>query len=251
MKAVILAGGKGRRLRPFSVVFPKPLAPLGDVPVIEHLLRFLVRHGVDEVVLCVDYLAELLKAFLDVRSDLQRRIRVRYARDEKPGGTAGPLAAIDGLDSTFVVANGDLITDLDLGAMLDHHRKVGAKLTIATYPRRTQLPYGVIRADGDGLVRGYQEKPTLENEVSMGIYLFEPAVLRYVHRGEYLDFPDLVLRLIEAGERVARFRWEGYWMDIGNPEDYAQAQDDYAAGLGPWADPALRGFDGGSDEERS
>ena len=235
MKTVILAGGKGRRLRPFSVVFPKPLAPIGDRPVIEHLIRYLARYGVTEVVLCVDYLAELLRAFLDSRDDLRRLVTLSYVRDERPGGTAGPLAAVDGLDETFLVTNGDLVTDLDLGAMLDHHRSSGATLTVAAYARKTQLPYGLLRADENGVVHGYEEKPTLAHEVSMGIYLCEPAVLRCIPRGQYLDFPDLVLRLLAAGERVCRFRWDGYWMDIGNPDDYAQAQDDCAAGLGPWA----------------
>jgi NDP-sugar pyrophosphorylase family protein len=156
-------------------------------------------------------------------------------RDEKPGGTAGPLAAVGGLDSTFLAANGDLVTDLDVGAMLQCHRRSGAVLTIATYPRRTQLPYGLVRTDPDGVVRAYEEKPTLSNEVSMGISLYEPSVLRHIKPGEYLDFPDLVRRLLDAGERVGAFRWDGYWIDIGNPDDYARAQDDHAAGVGPWA----------------
>ncbi|MBI5502119.1 MAG: NTP transferase domain-containing protein [Deltaproteobacteria bacterium] len=240
MKAVILAGGKGRRLRPFSVIFPKPLAPIGDRPVIEHLIRYLARYGVTRVTLCVDYLSELLRAFLDSRAELRRMVEVEYVRDEQPGGTAGPIAAVAGLDSTFLVTNGDLVTDLDLAAMLAHHRAAGAVLTIAAYERRTQLPYGLIEADERGIVRGYREKPTLSNEVSMGVYLYEPAVLRHIPRGVYLDFPQLVLKLLAAGERVARFPWSGYWMDIGNPDDYAQAQDDCAAGVGPWA-----GCDGG------
>jgi NDP-sugar pyrophosphorylase family protein len=248
MKAVILAGGKGRRLRPFSVVFPKPLAPIGDSPVLEHLIRFLVRHGITELILCVDHLAELIRAFLDSRTDLLRAVTIRYVRDDRPGGTAGPLAAVDGLDSTFLTANGDLVTDLDVGAMLDRHRSTGAMLTIATYPRRTQLPYGLVRTDGDGFVCAYEEKPTLSNEVSMGIALYEPSVLRHLKRGEYLDFPDLVRRLIDAGERVAAFPWDGYWIDIGSPDDYARAQDDHAAGIGPWAgEGAPAGAGQGSD----
>ncbi len=235
MKAVILAGGRGRRLRPFSVVFPKPLAPIGDSPVIEHLIRFLVRHGLNDLVLCVDHLAELIRAFLDSRTDLLRDATIRYVRDEKPVGTAGPLAGVEGLTSTFLVANGDLVTDLDVPAMIDRHRRSGAILTIATFPRRTQLPYGLVRTDADGFVRAYEEKPTLSNEVSMGISIQEPSVLRYIPRGEYLDFPDLVQRLIGAGERIGTFRWDGYWIDIGNPDDYAQAQSDCAAGVGPWA----------------
>ena len=241
MKAVILAGGKGRRLRPFSVVFPKPLAPIGDSPILEHLIRFLVRHGVTELVLCVDHLAELIQAFLESRADLRSQVSVRYVRDEKPGGTAGPIAAIDGLTSTFLVANGDLVTDLDVGTMLEHHRARGAILTIATYARRTQLPYGLVRTDDEGLVRAYDEKPTLSHEVSMGFSMYEPEVLRYIPRGEYLDFPDLVRRLVAAGERVGTFRWDGYWIDIGNPGDYAQAQSDHEAGVGPWAAPASDG----------
>jgi len=240
MKAVILAGGKGRRLRPFSVVFPKPLAPIGDSPVLEHLIRFLARHGVTDLVLCVDHLAELIQAFLDSRTDLLRQLSIRYARDERPGGTSGPLAAVEGLTSTFLVANGDLVTDLDIGAMCEHHRQTGALLTIATYARRTQLPYGLVRTDAAGFVQAYEEKPVLSNEVSMGFSLYEPGVLRHIRRGEYLDFPDLVRRLVAAGEKVGTFRWDGYWIDIGNPGDYAQAQNDYEAGIGPWVGRAGR-----------
>lgn len=226
MKAVILAGGKGRRLAPFTVVFPKPLVPVGDRPVLEILLRRLSKYGFRDIVLSVDHLAELIMAFIQGSPSLRELVNVSYVRDEKPGGTAGPLANIPGLDETFLVTNGDVLTTLDLTQLLAFHRAQGAALTIAVHPKQVPIDLGVLTLDGDRVV-GYHEKPRLSYDVSMGIYVYEPRALSYIRPGEYLDFPDLVLRLIAAGEKVAGFRSDAYWLDIGRPEDYARAQEEF------------------------
>lgn len=226
MKAVILAGGKGRRLAPFTVVFPKPLVPVGDRPVLEILLRRLAAHGVREVILSVDHLAELIMAFIEGNPSLKELLKVRYVRDERPGGTAGPLAGIPGLDETFLVLNGDVLTTLDLTALLRHHRESGAALTIAVHRKEVPIDLGVLTLEEDRVVR-YQEKPRLFYDVSMGIYVYEPRVLRYIERGAYLDFPDLVQRLLENGEKVSGYRSDAPWLDIGRPEDYARAQEEF------------------------
>ena len=235
MKAVILAGGRGRRLAPFTVAFPKPLVPVGDRAVLEVLIRGLVASGVTEVVLSVDHLAELLMAYVEGHPSLKGLAKYRYVRDREPGGTAGPLARIEGLDETFLVTNGDLLTTLDFNALVTEHRAKGAALTIAAHKKSVKIQLGVLESDPDGALRSYREKPELHYEVSMGVYVYEPRALKHIRAGEYLDFPDLVGRLLAAGERVHTYKSDAYWLDIGNPDDYARAQEDAARGIGPAA----------------
>jgi NDP-sugar pyrophosphorylase family protein len=240
MKAVILAGGRGRRLAPFTVAFPKPLVPVGDRAVLEILIRRLAACGITEIVLSVDHLAELLMAYVEGHPTLRTLARYRFVRDREPGGTAGPLARINGLDETFLVTNGDLLTSLDFGDLLAHHKRSGAALTVAVHKKSVKLQLGVLDVGEDGTVRRYTEKPEMHYEVSMGVYVYEPRARAMIRPGEYLDFPDLVTRLLAAGERVNAYRTDAYWLDIGNPDDYARAQEDAAAGIGPAAEGATR-----------
>ncbi len=235
MKAVILAGGKGRRLAPFTVAFPKPLVPVGERAVLEILIRGLVHHGITEIVLSVDHLAELLMAYVEGHPELRTLARYRFVRDVAPGGTAGPLARIDGLDGTFLVTNGDLLTSLDFSALIAHHRASGAALTVAAHRKSVKLGLGVLDIADNGDLRAYTEKPEMHYDVSMGVYVYEPRARAAIVPGEYLDFPDLVRRLLDRGERVATYRTDAYWLDIGNPDDYARAQEDAANGIGPAA----------------
>jgi NDP-sugar pyrophosphorylase family protein len=239
LTAVILAGGKGRRLAPFTAAFPKPLVPVGDRAVLEILIRRLVEAGVEDIILAVDHLAELLMAYVEGHPALKSLARYSFVRDREPGGTAGPLARIQGLGQSgpFLVANGDVLTDLDFRALLAHHTQSGAALTIATHAKRVQLPLGVLQTSPAGDVLDYQEKPTLSYEVSMGVYVYESSSLSYIVPGEYLDFPDLVARLLRAGARVSAYQSQDYWLDIGNPDDYARAQEDASRGIGPAAVP--------------
>lgn len=225
MKAVVLAGGKGTRLLPYTTILPKPLMPIGDMPILEVLLRQMKRSGVNHVVLTVGHLASLLQAYF--KDGSQWNLDIQYSSEPKPLGTAGPIAQVPGLDKTFLVANGDVLTTLNLRKLIAFHRQKGGISTIAAHQRQVKIDLGVIQWDGDERIKGYQEKPTNEYTVSMGIYVFEPKVLEYIPAGEYLDFPDLILKLIEHGEKVYGYSFDGYWMDLGRPDDYAQANDDF------------------------
>lgn len=225
MRAVILSGGKGTRLAPYTTVLPKPLMPIGDMPILEVVLRQLKRHGVNRVTMAVGYLAELLQAFF---ADGRRLgLPIDYSIEEIPLGTVGPLTLIDGLDSTFLMMNGDILTDLDFADLIAHHRQSGAVATIASYVRDVKIDFGVIEIGDDGLLTDYIEKPTFDYRVSMGIYVFEPTILGYVARGRPMDFPDLVRLLLRKGLPVASYPFNGYWLDIGRPDDYARAIEEF------------------------
>jgi len=227
MKAVVLAGGKGTRLAPYTKILPKPLMPIGDMPILEILMRQMKRSGVDEIILTVGHLAGLLRAFFQDGKHLG--LTVRYSYEDQPLGTAGPLSLLDGLTDTFFVMNGDVLTTLDFRELLHTHRSTGAVATIATHIRNVHVDLGVIEVDGDNQIKGYIEKPTYNFQVSMGIYVFEPTVLQYIPHNQYLDFPDLVLRLIQAGERVMSYPFDGYWQDLGRQDDYEQAVQEFEA----------------------
>lgn len=221
MKAVILAGGKGKRLAPYTTVFPKPLMPIGDMPILEIVLRQLKQNGCEEVILAVGHLAELLRAFFNDGQKLG--LPVKYSVEDKPLGTAGPLSLINGLDSPFFVMNGDILTDLDFADLYRCHVESGAMATIATYNRTVKIDFGVLETDDDGCVCEYIEKPSMGYRVSMGIYVFDPAVLGYIKPDVYFDFPDLVKLLIKEGKKVISYPFSGYWLDIGRPDDYEKA----------------------------
>jgi NDP-mannose synthase len=226
MKAVILAGGKGSRLAPYTKVLPKPLMPIGeDMPILEILLRQLKRFGVEDVTLAVGHSAGLLRAFF--QDGKQLGLNISYSFEDQPLGTAGPLSLLNGLDDTFLVMNGDVLTSLRFSDLIDCHRRSGATSTIASHIKNVRIDLGVIRTNSKDEVIGYIEKPTYNFLVSMGIYVFEPRVLSYIGYGEHLDFPDLVLRLIDAGERVVGYSFDGYWMDLGRFEDYERAVKDF------------------------
>lgn len=227
MKAVILAGGKGTRLAPYTALLPKPLMPMGDMPILEVVLRQLKSYGVDRVDIAVGHLAELIRALIGDGSKLG--LDIRYSIEDKPLGTAGPLTLIDGLDETFLVMNGDILTTLDYAELVRHHKASGAAATIAMYTRHVKIDFGVLDTDENGRLRDIIEKPTKEYHVSMGIYVFEPRVLSLLKRGERRDFPDLVKDLLAAGEHVAVHPFSGYWLDIGRPDDFAQAVEEFEA----------------------
>lgn len=221
MKAVILAGGKGTRLAPYTKILPKPLMPIGDMPILEILLRQMKRAGIDEAILTVGHLSELLRAFF--QDGKRFGLKIKYSYEETPLGTAGPLSLLKDLDEVFLVSNGDVLTNLNIRSLVEYHRSHNAIATIASHSRNVNIDLGVIQSNLDNSIVGYIEKPTYKFFVSMGIYVFEPRVLSYIEYNQYLDFPDLVLKLISAGERVMCYPHEGYWMDLGRIDDYEQA----------------------------
>ncbi len=225
MKGVVLAGGKGARLAPYTKILPKPLMPIGDMPILEVILRQMRAAGITDVVLTVGHLSELLHAFFNNGSRLG--INITYSFEDKPLGTAGPIALIKDLNDTFLVTNGDVLTTLDLRELINFHKSQHAITTIAAHHRQEKIDLGVIQFNGNSQVVGYTEKPTYEFMVSMGIYVFEPQVLNYIPVGEYLDFPDLVKKMVAAGERVVGLPFDGYWQDLGRPADYERAAVDF------------------------
>jgi len=225
MKAVILAGGKGTRLAPYTRIFPKPMMPIGDKAILEILLLQMRRAGVTEVVLTVGHLAGLMRAFFQDGSQLG--LQISYSYEDHPLGTAGPLSRIEGLDETFMVCNGDVLTTLDLAELVAFHKANGGIATIASHRRQIKIDLGVIEMDAGFAITGYREKPTSEYFVSMGLYVFEPGVLKYIPHGQYLDFPDLVKTLIAEDQKVMAYSFDGYWQDLGRPDDYEQANLDF------------------------
>ena len=225
MKAVILAGGKGARLAPYTRIFPKPMMPIGDKAILEILLMQMRRAGIEEAVLAVGHLAGLMRAFFQDGAHLG--LKISYSYEETPEGTAGPLAFVKGLTETFLVANGDVLTTLDLTDLVRFHRASGAVATIASHRREVHIDLGVIETDGDHTITAYIEKPILPYLVSMGLYVFEPAALAFIPPGQYLDFPDLVRALLAAGKKVVAYPFDGYWQDLGRPDDYEQANLDF------------------------
>lgn len=225
LQAVILAGGKGTRLRPFTANFPKPLVPLGDVPVVEVLLQRLISFGITDVTMTLGHLAELMKAYFTHRPQLTSQMNLKFVQEDSPTGTAGSVTLVPDLAGTFLVMNGDLLTDLDFHALVAFHRTQQAILTIATHRRHVKIDLGVLEVDERSQVINYLEKPEKSYDVSMGIYVYDAAVLQYIPKGQRLDLPDLVLKLIAAGERVSAFTTECQWLDIGRPDDYAKAQE--------------------------
>jgi NDP-mannose synthase len=224
LRAVVLAGGRGTRLAPFTSVLPKPLMPIGDRSILEVLLKQLASHEISDVILSVGYLSHLIQAVLGDGSD--HGVRLTYVREPEELGTAAPLRLIDGLDDTFLAMNGDVLTTLDFRALVRHHRSQGNVLTIATRLRTIKIDYGVLHLGSNGSrdqVRDYDEKPEMTSNVSMGVYALEPAALRYIPEDGPFDLPDLVRELLRRGERVGAYRYGGLWYDIGRKEDYEQA----------------------------
>lgn len=226
MRAVILAGGKGTRLAPYTTVLPKPLMPIGEMPILEIVIRQLQKNGFGDITLATGYLAELLMAYCGDGSKFNTTID--YSREEQPLGTAGPIALVPNLRETFLVMNGDLLTTIDYRAMLKYHRERDALATIACYQRDVKIDLGVVHVDKDNWISDYIEKPTYHYSVSMGIYLFEPAILNYIPKGQYLDLPELVIKLMRDDKKVNVFNFDGYWLDIGRHDDYERAIEEFA-----------------------
>ena len=232
MRAVVLAGGQGARLRPYTAVLPKPLLPIGDGPVLEIIIQQLHAGGFDHITMATGYMAELIEAVLNHRraGDGTNGGTIDFVREAEPLGTAGPLAMIEDLDTPFLVMNGDVLTDLDYGKLLADHVSSGAVATIATTTRRIQVTLGILECADDrdpDRLTGYVEKPLMTYDVSMGVYCFSPAILSYIEPGLYLDLPELVLRLVEHGETVRAWRSDAYWVDLGRREDYERAISEF------------------------
>jgi NDP-sugar pyrophosphorylase family protein len=223
-QAVIMAGGKGTRLHPYSALFPKPLMPLGDMPVLELLLRRMKKAGVTDVILAVNHLSHLIKAFFGNGSELG--LRISYSKEDRPLGTAGALGnMLDDLDETFLVANGDLLTTMDLAAMARQHSETRCDASIGIFERENKIDFGLIEFDSENRLCAYREKPTNMYYVSMGVYILQrEAVRQNIALGDYQDMPSLLLNMRAAKADVRCYHDDCMWLDIGRPDDFALAQ---------------------------
>ncbi|MGZ5346028.1 MAG: sugar phosphate nucleotidyltransferase [Solirubrobacterales bacterium] len=233
MRAVILAGGQGMRLRPYTTVLPKPLVPVGDRPILELMIRQLAQEEFTRIDLSVGHLGGLIKAYFEGVA-LPEGIDLHYWWEDEPLGTAGALTMIEGLEGSFLVMNGDVLTTLRFGDLLRYHQAHDAALTIAAHRKDVKVDLGVIQSE-KRKVTGYVEKPTMRYDVSMGIYAYDERALQYIPKGRF-DFPDVVKALLAAGERVATYPDSGTWYDIGTITEHERASAEIASNPNLFAD---------------
>jgi NDP-sugar pyrophosphorylase family protein len=225
LTAVVLAGGKGRRLAPFTTNFPKPLMPIGERPILEILLERLKADGLTDVIIATGHLEELIRAYFGDGG--KWGLNIAYSREREPLGTAGPLDLIrDDLTDTFLLVNGDTLSDISFRELIRHHQESGSIATVALSRRNVFIDFGVVETDGDGRIVGWKEKPSIDYLVSTGIYVFNAKALDLLPSREFTNLPDFLLRLKAAGHRVSGYLHQGYWLDIGRPEDYERACQD-------------------------
>ena len=228
-RAVLLAGGKGTRLYPYTLTMPKPLVPISDdVPIIEIIIRQLVRYGFDHITITVNHMADMIRAFCGDGS--KWGVKIDYSMETKPLSTMGPLKLIKDLPENFLVMNGDVMTDLDFGAFYDTHVAEKNIFTISAYERDNKIDYGVLEMDESGRLVGFREKPVLHYHVSMGVYMMNRKCLDVIPEDTFYGFDHLMLELIARHTPATVKAFKGYWMDIGRPEDYETARRDYAEG---------------------
>tara|TARA_Y100000991_G_scaffold187870_1_gene153076 strand:- start:94 stop:804 length:711 start_codon:yes stop_codon:yes gene_type:complete len=220
MQAIILAGGKGSRLKPFTTNFPKPLVPIGDIPIVEIILKQLKYYGVKDVVLAVNHMADLIMAFF--KNGEKLGLNISYSVENEALGTAGPLSIIKNLNENFLVLNGDVLTTLDFKSFFDFHNKKKAVSTIATFNKEIKIDLGVLETR-DEVFDNYIEKPTYNFTVSMGIYAFNKSITKYLEKGVPLDIPDLILRLKKNNKTISCYKGNYDWLDIGRFDDYEMA----------------------------
>lgn len=224
IRAVVLAGGQGTRLAPYTSVLPKPLMPIGERSILELVLEQLADNDITDVTLCVGYLSHLIEAVLaNGRTD---GVKITYVHEQEALGTAGPLRLVEGLEDTFIMMNGDVLTTLDYTDLLRHHRRRRNLLTIATLERPIRIDYGVLKLGQNGnpnRVKHYIEKPEMRSTVSMGIYVIQPEALDYLPPSGYCDFPEFVQTLLKSGQPVGAYPFDGLWFDIGRRDDYERA----------------------------
>jgi NDP-sugar pyrophosphorylase family protein len=225
MMAIILAGGKGRRLEPFTITIPKPLLPLGDISILEIIIRQLAAVGLSHIKLTLGHMSHLFIATIGNGS--RWGVNIEYCVEEEPLGTAGPLLLLKDLDDDFLVMNGDILTTIDYKELIDVHKNHDAWATIAVSRRKVKIDFGVVKLTENGLLNNYLEKPIIPYEVSMGINVLSRKCLDFIPAGKKFDLPELILAIKRAGKRLICYKTGAYWRDIGRFDDYQQASRDF------------------------
>jgi NDP-sugar pyrophosphorylase family protein len=222
-RAIILAGGKGTRLRPYTMTLPKPLVPLGDKPILERIIEQLKGHGFTHVTITVNHMAEIIKAFFGDGS--KWGIQIDYTMENMALSTMGPLTLVEDLPSHFLVMNGDVLTDLNFSMFYDLHVKENSIFTIAAHRRSERIDYGLLHHDDNNKLIKFEEKPHYDFLVSMGVYMVSREVMEYIPSDTFFGFDHLMYRLLEVKRPATVFEYGGFWLDIGRPSDYELATE--------------------------
>lgn len=225
MQAIILAGGKGTRLKPYTTIFPKPLVPVGDFPILEIIIRQLKKYGFNEIIISTGHLAELIEAYFG--EGTRWGVDIEYVREYTPLNTAGALGLIDNLDDNFLMMNGDILTTLDYSQLFNFHLEKKGAATISLHKREAKIDYGIIEMTPEFQLNNYIEKPIYNLLVSMGINVMNIRCKEYIRKNESIGLPDLMIRMKNEGEKIYCYPSECYWLDIGRVEDYQVAQDEF------------------------
>jgi len=223
-RAVILAGGKGSRLKPYTISIPKPLVPVGDTPILEIIIKQLASYGFDHITLTINHMADIIKAFFEDGS--KWNIKIDYSLEDKPLSTMGPLKLINDLPDNFLIMNGDVLTDLNFSNFYTWHIKNKNIFTISSFIRTQKNDFGVLETDFKDRLTGFHEKPITKFNVSMGIYMANKKILDYIPENKAYGFDHLMLELIKRKKNASVKSFKGYWLDIGRPDDYEKACND-------------------------
>jgi NDP-sugar pyrophosphorylase family protein len=226
MQAVILAGGKGTRLKPYTTILPKPLVPVGDLPILDIIIRQLRYYNIKDIIISTGYLAELIEAYFGKGE--KWGVRISYLREDKSLGTAGAIKNIKNLNDNFIVMNGDTLTDLDYKKLFNFHFQHKAAASIGAVRREVVVDFGVLHIGGNNRLMRYLEKPKRFDYVSMGVNVLNKRCQKYIRSGEFLGFPDLISRMQKKGEKIYCFKNESYWLDIGRIDDFQRAQEEFS-----------------------
>jgi NDP-mannose synthase len=224
-RAIILAGGKGTRLKPYTISLPKPLVPIGEMPILEIIIRQLKFFGFDHITITINHYAEIIQAFFG--DGKKWNLKIDYSLENKPLSTMGPLTLINGLPDNFLIMNGDVLTNLDLNAFYSDHVKRKSNFTIGAYKRLDKVEYGVLHNNEKSELIKFEEKPITEYLVSMGIYMMNKNNLKHIPNNTFFGFDHLMNALIEQDILPYIYEFNGYWLDIGRPDDYEKAINDY------------------------
>lgn len=227
MRALILAGGRGRRLEPYTAILPKPLAPIGEMPIMEIIVRQLHRDGFTEVVASIGHLGELIMAYFAARP-LPRGLALSFVRETERLGTAGPLSLVAKPGESLLVVNGDVLTELRFDRIVADHEREQPAMTVAVNRRGLSIEFGVVETI-DGRVSTIREKPIIEHDCCMGVNVYGPEAIELASRGGAVDFPDVVSELLRRGRAVRTHRFEGFWCDVGRRDDMIRANEEFEA----------------------
>jgi NDP-mannose synthase len=229
MQAIILAGGAGTRLRPYTLVFPKPMLPVGGMPIIATIVHQLAYYGFNDIVISLGYLGDYIRMYFMGGVNTPKGVTIRFSFEDQPLGTTGPLALVDKLDDDFLVINGDILSTIDYADFFHTHRDRHADLSVAVGIKEVKMSLGILDLDEKQRITGFREKPTFVFHDNMGIYVYSRSVMKWVERDKKLDVNVLVAKLVEEKKNVFGYisKEEYFWIDVGQHADYEKANEEF------------------------